>query len=280
MAACGSLQHIFKKPLPENPTLLESLSPWNQIKSPRPSEASSFTEIFGELHFKDNQESPLPLSSSSSSLSSSSSSLSQIHQNPQPAFEKNDNRKSTDYFSRTQYVGSHKHSDSFSSMNSESLQHCTEGLGFESSDEVEDLNDEMGSDWQNNIRITRHTTGELRRTRSTGRTFPPPISSIGKGGKPWVCFKSYRNEGRFVLKEIRMPTQEFLRAKRENGRLKLQLCMSDEEIYEDDEEDEDEDEENNGDDDCDNDIDVRSEKEGGNGDGKNWKLNNDGVGDC
>jgi len=52
MAACGSLQHIFENPLPENPTtLLESLSSWNQIKPEKPIEQPSFTEIFGELHF-------------------------------------------------------------------------------------------------------------------------------------------------------------------------------------------------------------------------------------
>jgi hypothetical protein len=42
MAACGSLQHIFENPLPENPTmLLESLSSWKPVK---PIEQPLFTE--------------------------------------------------------------------------------------------------------------------------------------------------------------------------------------------------------------------------------------------
>jgi hypothetical protein len=38
--------------LPENPTLLQSLS-FNKIKPVKSIEPSSFTEIFGELHFKE-----------------------------------------------------------------------------------------------------------------------------------------------------------------------------------------------------------------------------------
>uniref|UniRef100_A0A5B7BGR5 FAF domain-containing protein n=1 Tax=Davidia involucrata TaxID=16924 RepID=A0A5B7BGR5_DAVIN len=241
MATCGSFQCIFEKPLPENPTLLESLSSWNQINKPI-DDSPSFTEIFGELHFKESSvsssSSPLPLSSSSSSLSSSSSSIF--------SYPQNNNRK--------QYVGSHKNSDSFSSMNSESLQLCTEGLGFESSDDVEDLVSNVNNDSQNQeriISIAKHTNstitphenlyGELRRSRSSsggGGTFPPPISCIGKSGKPWVSFKSYRHDGRFVLKEIRIPTQEFLHAYREDGRLKLHFVQSDDEILEEEDEDE------------------------------------------
>lgn len=70
--------------------------------------------------------------------------------------------------------------------------------------------------------------------------FPPPISCIGRTGKPWVCFKSYRNNGRFILKEVRIPTQEFLHACREDGRLKLQFIQSDDETIEEDDEEEEE----------------------------------------
>jgi hypothetical protein len=31
----------------------------------------------------------------------------------------------------------------------------------------------------------------LRRTRS-GRAFPPPISVIGKGGRPWLSLRAHR----------------------------------------------------------------------------------------
>ncbi|XP_044482115.1 uncharacterized protein LOC123208659 [Mangifera indica] len=125
-------------------------------------------------------------------------------------------------------------------MNSESLQLCTEGLGFESSDDVEDLKSEIGEDWQTQQKresIAKHSPTEnlcsdFRRSKTCGRTFPPPISSIGKSGKPWVCFKSYRHEGRFVLKEIMMPSQEFLHACREDGRLKLQFIQPNDDILE------------------------------------------------
>ncbi|CBI28308.3 unnamed protein product, partial [Vitis vinifera] len=125
------------------------------------------------------------------------------------------------------YVSRHRNSDSFSSMKSESLQLCTEGLGFESCDDVEDVHNEIKDDWENQEeRVTRHSPREnayteFRRSRTQGGAFPPPISCIGKSGKPWVSFKSYRHDGRFVLKEIRIPNQELLHACREDGRLKL-----------------------------------------------------------
>ncbi|EXB38426.1 hypothetical protein L484_022326 [Morus notabilis] len=263
MAACGSLQHIFENPLPENPTLLESLSPWNQIKpvkKPSNIEQSSFTEIFGELHFKENS---LFLSSSSSSAPvSSSSSSSLVDLDLKSKFENRyDEEKKIitpplEYsFSSSKYNSSHKNSDSFSLRNSESLQLCTEGLGFESSDyEVEDLTKEA-RDWQkpdlekpsvhkseNNLRqglIVGETVKRSRTAAGGGKGgFPPPISCLSKSGKPWVCFKSYRQDGRFVLKEIRVRSQEFLHACREDGRLKLHFVQPNDEIPEDKEEEE------------------------------------------
>ncbi|KAJ4724854.1 Protein FANTASTIC FOUR like [Melia azedarach] len=149
------------------------------------------------------------------------------------------------------YTGCHKKSDSFSSMNSESLQLCTEGLGSESFDAVEDLQNEVNEDWQNQrekVSVTKHSQtenlcGEFRKARTSSGGFPPPISCIGQSGKPWVCFKSYRHGGRFVLKEIRMPGQEFLHACREDGRLKLQFIQPNEDILELQEEEEEEEEE-------------------------------------
>ncbi|KAK4785596.1 hypothetical protein SAY86_002285 [Trapa natans] len=58
-----------------------------------------------------------------------------------------------------------------------------------------------------------------------GARYPPPIPSISMSGKPWVCFKSYRHDGRFVLKEIRIPTKELLQASREDGRLRLHFIQ-------------------------------------------------------
>lgn len=153
---------------------------------------------------------------------------------------------------------SHKSSNdnTFLSMNAESLQLCTEGLGFESSDEIEDLNKEMNKEeslnWPkkeetsvlnevscssvNINHMLNYCGDQFRKARTTNRVFPPPISSISDSGKPWVCFKSYRQNGRFVLKEIRTPTQEFLHACREDGRLKLHFVHPNDEIVEEDDE--------------------------------------------
>ncbi|XAR60147.1 hypothetical protein NMG60_11033399 [Bertholletia excelsa] len=259
MAACGSLQHIFEKPLAENPTLLESLSSWNHhIKQPtKPLDHSSFTEIFGELHFRENPE---LLSSSYPPPQGRTEKL----EDAKTSSSNNNEGKSSlsDYFSR-QYKRS---SDGFSLMNTGSLQLCTEGLGFESSDDVEDLKVDMGKDWRNQQeqRITgiayanhemntQHENSspdeQVRKSRISGGAFPPPISCIGKTGKPWVCFKTYREDGRFVLQEVRVPTQEFLQAHREGGRLKLQFFQPEDEEEEGDDKDEEQEEEDDDDDD-------------------------------
>lgn len=211
MATCGSLHHILDTLLPENPTLIESLS-WNQIKPVKPADQTlSFTEIFGEPSIQ-----PYVCTSSSSE--------------------------------KTNNSNSHKSSDSFSSLSSESLHLCTEGLGFESSDDVEDLKDGTNESWER----FKEKEGVKRYVSSRVNEYPPPISSIGRSGKPWVCFKSYRSEGRFVLEEIRIPTHEFLHACREDGRLKLNFVHPDDELSEEEEEEDvdvesiDEEEENMG----------------------------------
>lgn len=310
-AACGSLQHIFEKPLPENPSLIESISSsWNQSKSLKHIDDSSFTEIFGELHFKENNcvtvstsssfssssvgsssssfSSCLPLSSASSSFSSTSSSFfldAAIHQseiegldNNKDKYERNSKSPVSSYSKITSNKSKQdRHNDSLSSRTSDSLSMCTEGLGFESSDDVEDLmNDLRNEDLPHNHQQQQEQEQEQkqqgRRTRISCRlenrvffnqdynskrsrtkkrsSFPPPISCIGRSGKPWVCFKSFREDGRFILKEIRIPTQEFLHACREDGRLMMHVIQSDDEIVDEDEDDEDEDEDD--DDDGDN----------------------------
>ncbi|KAM1206033.1 hypothetical protein FF1_006719 [Malus domestica] len=300
MAACGSLHHIFETPLSDSPTtLLESFSSsWNQIQPLKSSNidnnpSSTLTEMFGELHFKENNNVNSPIFSSPS-MSSSSSSLTSpdVEFDPKTKIEKNEEemkkmngQKSpsqesfSSNYSRSQ---SHKSCDSFSSMNSESLQLCTEGLGFESSDEVEELfkesppSDHGYHEDEENITVQEEKIsftkqyfpvseisynnnccgGELgfRRSRSTSvGGFPPPISCISNSGKPWVCFKSYRHNGRFVLKEIRIPTQEFLHAHREDGRLKLHFVMPNDEILGE--------EDNDDDDDLSNKIEEQEEEE-------------------
>ena len=132
-------------------------------------------------------------------------------------------------------------------MNSESLQLCTEGLGFESLDNLEDLD----MDFQSKVREkgVDQRKGYLKKGENKKgkdqRGFPPPISSIGgkNVGKPWVCFESYKEDGRFILKEVRIPTQECLHACRGDGRLRLSFVQeTDEDGFEEEEEEQEEEE--------------------------------------
>ncbi|KAI3518820.1 hypothetical protein L1887_07638 [Cichorium endivia] len=199
MAACGSLQHIFDKPSPLETPKAPFESSWKHINP-----IKAIDDMFSELHF----------------------------------MEKNDSLPSTKHY-QCNNIG----------MNAESLSMCTEGLGFESFDDVEDLKDEQDvnidheSKQQQQERTTKHAVSEMlpcepKRSRFKGMEFPPPISSIGMGGKPWVYLESYRSNGRFILKEVKIPTQELLHACREDGRLKLQFIQSDGEAL--DEEDDEE----------------------------------------
>lgn len=227
MASCGSLQHIFEKPLPENPSnLLQSFTSWKHLP---PLEVSSVTEFFGELHFKETTEHVTPVSHSAPS--SSSFSIDFYSQPKSPILNEEKNEKDyTPTFDRKQY----KTSTSYSSMNSESLSICTEGLGFESCKDTEDfVNNSESKHRKVRTSVTKHSSSEYRsgmRSRITGGELPPPISRIGRTGKPAVSFTSYRQNGRFVLKEVKLPIQESLHACREDGRLKLQYIQSDDDI--------------------------------------------------
>ncbi|KAI3864987.1 hypothetical protein MKW92_008028 [Papaver armeniacum] len=232
MASCDSLQQIFETPLPKNPTLIESLSsPWNQIKSIRkPTEISSFSEMFGELNFEDN--------SSSQQLEEKNNLL------PSCSFLGGGANKNRQYMDN----GGSKISSAGGYQSKKNLQMCTEGLGVESFDCIEEEKKDDSENQEKNkvMNLGHHKSSsshimghEFRRLSRTGaRKFPPPISSIGISGKPGVSFRSFRQDGRFVLKEIRIPTQEFLHACREDGRLKLNFVHPQRRILEEQEEEE------------------------------------------
>ncbi|OAY71672.1 protein FANTASTIC FOUR 3 [Ananas comosus] len=243
MATCGSLRSLFEKPLLENPTLMESLSSWNQIKPKKPAavDPASFTELFGELHFQENPPpSPSP-SPSSPAFSDRIPPPPKPDKTPPPPTP----NANANGFSKSSY----------------GWQLCTEGLGSESSDDVDDpmksgCDDEGTGEKAESERKAAVSNGDGGgypccysdvRARNRGG-FPPPISSIGRSGKPWVCFRPYREEGRFVLREIRIPSQEFLHVSREDGRLKLQFVHPDEDIEEGDDEEEEEYEDDDDDD--------------------------------
>ncbi|MCL7040882.1 hypothetical protein MKW94_007288 [Papaver nudicaule] len=275
MATCSSFQEIFEKPLPENPTLIESLaSSWKKIKAKQQAEICSYTEIFGELHFKENLD-PSP-SSSIDPLPPWQMDVIKLPENEKVNDQSKKDSSLSSLFGmpKTQYSSSANNGNSggFSSKKKESLKLCTEGLGFESSDEVENSKSQNTDDWKDHgdevlsdpssdnlsemgtrkypssgnlceghiiKNSSSENLSELRRTRSLGKNFPPPISCIARNGKPWVCLKSFRYSGRFVLREIKIQTKEVLHACREDGRLTLHLVVPDDkEIPEEGEEEE------------------------------------------
>ncbi|PKA65765.1 Protein FAF-like, chloroplastic [Apostasia shenzhenica] len=74
---------------------------------------------------------------------------------------------------------------------------------------------------------TRSYSDVRQRITASGGSgyFPPPITTIGRSGKPRVYFKSFREDGRFVLREIRIPTQRLLQATRGDGRLTMRVLQ-------------------------------------------------------
>jgi hypothetical protein len=126
-----------------------------------------------------------------------------------------------------------------SSFLSHHLDICTEGLGSESSGDIDlsDLTDDVSNDgvgadvghaalpckWQHRDGGGDGEPGRVM--RSARPAFPPPISLIGAGGKPWLYLRPQREDGRLVLREVRIPSRELLQARREDGRFQLQYAQ-------------------------------------------------------
>ncbi|XP_052139255.1 protein FAF-like, chloroplastic [Oryza glaberrima] len=238
----GALRRLFEKPLPvpENPTLLEALSACNHVHHRKKLvDPASFTEIFGELHF---QEKPVDVAAAAAA---------RFLPPPPPvraaswvdvADDKSKDDSSLDALLRPKSSAAAadvavKRSASFCLKSSESsLLLCTEGLGTESTVDADDMVKDGDGDGEAIRRGEEETDGveeddgagrEKRGTPTpapTPTTFPPPIRSIGRGGKPCVCFRSFRAEGRFVLMEVVIPGKELLQATREGGRLTLRFA--------------------------------------------------------
>ncbi|CAM0950057.1 unnamed protein product [Alopecurus aequalis] len=246
MAADGGLRRLFEKPLPENPTLLEALSAWSRVHPKRPVDPASFTEIFGELHFQEKQQQldhvaragvlppaprPPPPPTPPRAAAASSSWM-------DVASEKSKDDLSLDALLRPpKPAPTVKRSASFSmkkSPSASSLLLCTEGLGSESTVDV--LRDDEADVLAAALRHQEETPDdgggmakeeEEKENQRPPPSFPPPIRSIsGRGGKPSVCFRSFRAEGRFVLVEVVIPGKELLQASREGGRLRLQFAST------------------------------------------------------
>ncbi|XP_058752908.1 protein FANTASTIC FOUR 1-like [Vicia villosa] len=133
----------------------------------------------------------------------------------------------------------------FVSGDVDGLMSCTESLGFESCDERRDydrmdMNTRMNSDendeiWRRKITMKR---GESR--GNSMRSFPPPIPSLNRNGKPSFYLRPVRKDGRLELTEVRIHRPDILHASRHDGRLTLHLIPdrdSDEEEESEEEED-------------------------------------------
>ncbi|XP_058740576.1 protein FANTASTIC FOUR 1-like [Vicia villosa] len=138
----------------------------------------------------------------------------------------------------------------FVSGDVDGLMSCTESLGFESCDErrvCERMNmnmrmnsDEKDESWRRKITMKR---GESR--GNSMRTFPPPIPSLNRNGKPSFYLRPVRKDGRLELTEVRIHRPDILHASRHDGRLTLHLIPdrdSDEEEESEEEEEEDDEE--------------------------------------
>uniref|UniRef100_A0A0E0MJS8 FAF domain-containing protein n=1 Tax=Oryza punctata TaxID=4537 RepID=A0A0E0MJS8_ORYPU len=255
----GALRRLFEKPLPENPTLLEALSACNHVHHHKKLvDTASFTEIFGELHF---QEKPVDVAAAARFLPPPPPrppvrAASWIDIADAAAADKSKDDSSLDALLRPKSAAAAatvKRSASFCLKSSESLLLCTEGLGSESTVDADDMvKDSDGEaihrdDDEEMDDVEDDGAGREKRGTPPPPTFPPPIRSIGRGGKPYVCFRSFREEGRFVLMEVVIPGKELLQATRDGGRLTLRFAnaggVEEEDIEADDDDDVDDDEE-------------------------------------
>ena len=239
--ADGVLRRLFEKPLPENPSLLDVLSACsNHIHHKKPLlppvDPASFTEIFGELHFHEKPDARLAfLPPPSTHPAAAAPAASWLDVADRQAAEKSKDDSSLDALLRPPKPPSFslKKSASFClKKSSASLLLCTEGLGSESTVDSDDMVKGDGGDAAlvpgEEAMPEEATLGDAG---SGGKdkeppSFPPPIRLIGRGGKPCVCFRTFREDGRFVLRQVVIPGKELLQASREGGRLRLQFATA------------------------------------------------------
>ena len=119
------------------------------------------------------------------------------------------------------------------------LMSCTESLGFESSDEWRVNNDRMvNSDENDEIWRKKMMTKKAENRGNLKRSFPPPLPSLNRNGKPSFYLRPVRKNGRLELTEVRIHRPDILHASRHDGRLTLHLIPD-----RDEEEDEEEEQE-------------------------------------
>jgi len=111
------------------------------------------------------------------------------------------------------------------------LMSCTESLGFESSDEWRVNDDHVKVNSDENDEIWRKKM-MMKKSESRGnriRSFPPPLPSLNRNGRPSFYLRPVRKNGRLELTEVRIHRPDILHASRHDGRLTLHLIPDDDE---------------------------------------------------
>ncbi|WJX85476.1 hypothetical protein P8452_67923 [Trifolium repens] len=121
------------------------------------------------------------------------------------------------------------------------LMSCTESLGLESSND--DGMDVNCDDENENDEIWRRKMMMMKKAESRGnsmRSFPPPLTSLNRNGKPSFYLRPVRKDGRLELTEVRIHRPDILHASRHDGRLTLHLIPDPDQEEDDDDEEEEE----------------------------------------
>ncbi|XP_009604443.1 protein FAF-like, chloroplastic [Nicotiana tomentosiformis] len=127
-----------------------------------------------------------------------------------------------------------------SSLTEKSLEICTESLGSETGSEINlssyppSESDDDKDDHQQQQEFISHSFEEFpvvkynhnKRSSSTPKSFPPPISSLAAEDKPSVHMQSHRQNGRLILEAVSVPSQNLFRTQRVDGRLLLTLIST------------------------------------------------------
>lgn len=112
------------------------------------------------------------------------------------------------------------------------LRSCTEGLGFESSNEggSEEGEEEI-------LKIQSRSRSEKRarerKPAAERAELPPPLPSLNRKGERSFFLRPEKKDGRLLLTEVKkIERREILRASRQDGRLRLELIRKPNELEE------------------------------------------------
>ncbi|KAM7472758.1 hypothetical protein LguiA_010941 [Lonicera macranthoides] len=101
------------------------------------------------------------------------------------------------------------------------LMSCTEGLGFESSDERR-VDDQILNTLPSPLSSKTKKTVPFKKE---AKKFPPPLSSLNNNGQPKFILRPVRKEGRLELTEVKIHQPDVLHASRQDGRLRLHFVF-------------------------------------------------------